>query len=558
VGRPADELMGQSLHDIFPAEHAALYLQRVRHVIDTEQPEWREEWSFHPTDRRLFWTGVFPLHHADGSPFAVQVVSHEITALKQAEEALRESEERFRIVSELISDWAFCHMMTPEGRVEFGWITPSFYRLTGYAREDFPTPAEWAHVVHPDDMPILRQRIQNLLAGRIDVSEYRYRAKDGTMRWLRDYGQPEWDTAEQRTVRVFGAAQDITAHKQAEAVLHERVRQFEALRETMNEITAELELAPLLQAILERAIDLLNATAGQVELYDNEQNTLLILAGTDMHPGLVGTYQPLSERGLGVVIRTRRPLVIHDYQQWHEQMPSYARFDVHSLLLVPLLAGERVLGIISVGHKDADRIFDDADIELLTLFAQQATIAIQNAHLFAEMQRLATTDPLTGLHNRRSFFHLAQRAFEQATRYGHPLSIVMLDIDHFKQINDSVGHLMGDQVLQAVAYQCLSVLRAVDIVGRYGGEEIIMALPETAHESAAQVAERLRQHFAHASLPTDRGHITVTVSLGVATCIDTASLTLEHIIDQADQALYQAKQAGRNRVVTWDDNAVMP
>jgi diguanylate cyclase (GGDEF)-like protein len=341
------------------------------------------------------------------------------------------------------------------------------------------------------------------------------------------------------------------------ALLHEKAQraraEAEALREIMNQIAAELELEPLLHTILERAVELLAATSGQIALYDETLNELEILSCINMDPDFTGTRQPLTERATGYVVQTHQPLIISDYQSWDGRLPQYTALGAQSLLLVPLLAGDQVLGIIITGASYPRRVFNEEDVSLLTMFAQQATIAIRNARRFAEVHHLATIDPLTGLHNRRSFFNLARRAYELAKRYRSPLSIVMLDIDNFKWINDTFGHARGDQVLEAAAIQCRSTLRTADIIGRWGGDEIVIALPETDSESARQVAERLHQTLVQTIGYSDEGDRRATVSLGIATYTDaTPSLSLEDLIDQADQALYHAKQAGRNRIIVSD------
>jgi len=351
---------------------------------------------------------------------------------------------------------------------------------------------------------------------------------------------------------VVVSARDITELKHTEESLQRRLSQFDALRETMNRITCELELDRLLRAILERATSLLNASNGQVLQYNPERNDLLVLACTNMEPDLSGCYQALTEHGTGMVVRSRRPLLIRDYQTWENRLTDYAGFGAHAILLVPLLAGDQVLGIVSIGHTDPAKNFDDGDVELLTLFAQQATIALKNARLFAEVQRLATTDSLTGLHNRRSFFDMAQRLYDYAVRYDRPLSVIMLDIDHFKQINDSFGHAIGDQVLRSMADTCVSTLRTIDVIGRYGGEEFIILLPETDLASAGLVAERIQQRVLAEPVQTEQGALAITVSLGVSESMPTCR-SLEQLIDRADQALYVAKQHGRNRVMPYTE-----
>jgi diguanylate cyclase (GGDEF)-like protein len=171
--------------------------------------------------------------------------------------------------------------------------------------------------------------------------------------------------------------------------------------------------------------------------------------------------------------------------------------------------------------------------------------ALENA--LREVQRLAITDSLTNLYNRRHFSKVGEGEVQRARRYQRPLSAIMLDIDHFKRVNDTYGHTVGDQILQGVAESCRQELRGVDVVGRYGGDEFVILLPENDLATAEQVAERLRKSIAQRQLNNTRGPATVTASLGVAT-IDGKSPTLETLLSRADQALYSAKQKGRNRV----------
>jgi diguanylate cyclase (GGDEF)-like protein len=183
--------------------------------------------------------------------------------------------------------------------------------------------------------------------------------------------------------------------------------------------------------------------------------------------------------------------------------------------------------------------------QLLFRNLKQSETALRNA--LEEVQRLAITDSLTGLYSRRHLFELAGHEFQRARRYQLPLSVMMVDIDEFKRVNDTHGHAIGDQVLQGVAERCRKELREVDVIGRYGGDEFTALLPETGLSAACQVAERLRKNIAERTLDTKAGRITVTVSLGIAVLGD-EHLTPESLLDRADQALYAAKQNGRNRV----------
>jgi len=172
-------------------------------------------------------------------------------------------------------------------------------------------------------------------------------------------------------------------------------------------------------------------------------------------------------------------------------------------------------------------------------------------HMEAELRRLATTDPLTGAFNRRRFFQKARQEFLRHRRYGHPLAVLLMDMDHFKKINDTHGHPVGDAVLKTFVQTCQSVFRVTDIFGRTGGEEFSAILPETDAANAARVAERLRNRVGNSPVDDGQnagGSIRCTVSIGL-TSLQEDDLTLESLIRRADQALYTAKRTGRNRVV---------
>lgn len=164
-----------------------------------------------------------------------------------------------------------------------------------------------------------------------------------------------------------------------------------------------------------------------------------------------------------------------------------------------------------------------------------------------ELRRLATTDPLTGVANRRRFMEAAERELMRARRYGRPLSLLMLDVDHFKSINDGYGHAVGDDVLTCLASAARECMREIDVVGRLGGEEFAVLLPETSLTEAVGAAERLRRHLAELELQTRNDVVRFTVSVGVATCRD-EDCSIEGALTRADHALYDAKRGGRNRV----------
>ncbi|NTU74612.1 MAG: GGDEF domain-containing protein [Anaerolineaceae bacterium] len=200
-------------------------------------------------------------------------------------------------------------------------------------------------------------------------------------------------------------------------------------------------------------------------------------------------------------------------------------------------------------QNDADGVLYDEisrlNNELITL---QRDLAKKNAELerlYIEVQKQSITDQLTGVYNRRGFFEISEREIERAKRYNRPLAAIMFDLDHFKIVNDTYGHAVGDQVLKEIAALCTQKLRKTDIFGRYGGEEFSILLPETLPTAARLISERLRQAVAQ-PLNIGKNQLHVTISLGVAPLNDNIT-DLQDLLESADRAMYKAKESGRNR-----------
>ncbi|MBZ8180232.1 diguanylate cyclase [Oscillatoria salina] len=188
-------------------------------------------------------------------------------------------------------------------------------------------------------------------------------------------------------------------------------------------------------------------------------------------------------------------------------------------------------------------------LELKQTRDQLKKVLEQQKHLIAKLEKLATTDPLTGILNRRHFLNIATKELSRYHRYNCGFSLLMLDLDHFKRINDTYGHSIGDEVLKAMTEAVLKSLRKADSFGRFGGEEFAILLPETNLETAREVAERIRQTITKLTITPPNQLVQITVSIGVTTC-KMKDESLEVLLQRADKALYQAKNLGRDRVVT--------
>ena len=223
--------------------------------------------------------------------------------------------------------------------------------------------------------------------------------------------------------------------------------------------------------------------------------------------------------------------------------------------VVPLIYQGSFVGLLMVRSDDPSRAWADNELLLLHTVADQLAVAVNQAHLFAQMQQQALTDGLTGCYNRRSFELQLERDLHLATRMRQPLSLIMLDLDHFKQINDQAGHDAGDVALRMLADTLRAELRAVDTAARFGGDEFVLILPQANNEGAQLVAERLRKRIEDTVVP---GFGRVTASFGVAT-FPTHASSRDTLVVAADRALYNSKNAGRNRIsFPTEDAALLP
>jgi two-component system, cell cycle response regulator len=217
-----------------------------------------------------------------------------------------------------------------------------------------------------------------------------------------------------------------------------------------------------------------------------------------------------------------------------------------SVLVLPLVRGEQVLGTVTLVSSRA-KAYPAAAREMLRVISHQIGVSLQNARMYQSMEERATTDGLTGLTNHRAFQERLEQLHALAERTGQKFSIILTDIDHFKSVNDTYGHPVGDAVLKRVAAIFTQRARKVDIVARYGGEEFVIVLPDTDSEGAAVFANRLREEIAAQMITSDNGSFSITLSLGVA-AYPSDGLDRHVLIERADQALYYCKEHGRNRV----------
>jgi diguanylate cyclase (GGDEF)-like protein len=317
-----------------------------------------------------------------------------------------------------------------------------------------------------------------------------------------------------------------------EELQRERARLQEAIRRVGESFAKGLDRVGLLEIVVQTAVDGIGAAAGRA--------TMRRATDDRLHEVARAGDPDAFERAL----HAAEAAVIDAGQVAEIQLGGA------SALAAPLGAteeGGRVIGIVSVSR--GDRPFTAGERELFSYLTNQASVSVENVDLHETVQRQAVTDELTGLFNHRRFQEVMTAEVERARRYGHELGLIMLDIDNFKQINDTYGHMQGDEVLREVAHVLRQSSREIDEPARYGGEEMAVALPQTDLEGAYQFAERVRRRIEALALPLPDGQgvLRVTASFGAASLASAGGIDKDAMVGAADAALYQAKRAGKNR-----------
>lgn len=325
----------------------------------------------------------------------------------------------------------------------------------------------------------------------------------------------------------------------------EHLQVMTALQSISHVITSSLELSDVLNNVIRQLRDSFGYPYLGVYLLKND---MLHLGAQLGYPEDTLIHDiPITSGVIGRTARLKQTQFIRDVTT----EPDFlcASKDVRSEIAIPLLKDDHVLGVLNVETEYSGSL-DENDVDLLNALAGSIAVAIDNAHLHAEVKRMAMTDVISGLANRRAFDEILQAEMNRASRYSQPMSLIILDLDSFKEYNDKWGHPAGDVRLSEIGALLRANLREPDVAARYGGEEFAVILPNTSKNGAIRLAERLRQG-AERSAPGPRGNgepvAGYTISLGVATYPDDAT-TVEKLLLMADNAELRAKRLGKNRV----------
>ena len=353
------------------------------------------------------------------------------------------------------------------------------------------------------------------------------------------------------------------------AIAIQNARQYDELEVTSTRLEGQLglqhefmDLSTMLLSSLDQSEvfaratsllkDIVDYDAMDIRLVDEATRELVCIYSRDANTEQIGDFRLSVDEGVsGWVVRHNQAQLVNDMARDPRivQVPGTEEEEPQASIIVPLNVRGKVTGVLCLDRLDG-RIFEERELEPAILCANLVAIAIQNARTYEEMERQAISDGLTGLHNYRHFHESLKGEVSRADRYGESFCLLMMDLDRFKLVNDTIGHQKGDDVLRAVAGVLRSCSRGSDHLARYGGEEFAVILPRTTLDEATALAERIRTSVGK----LDPGHpdLHVAMSIGIAAYPESATDS-DGVLGAADAALLRAKAAGRDRVCLYSD-----
>ncbi|OIQ91934.1 putative diguanylate cyclase YegE [mine drainage metagenome] len=502
IGYQREELLNMNIIDVEAMESPEVAIRHIEQIIKTGAD--RFETKHRRKDGYVLDIEVSASYGQDGQFYCFL---HDVTRRKRSEVELKDSEFRWKFAIEGTGDgvWDW-DIETNQAKYSTRWK-----EMLGYSESDtFPTCQEWLRRIHPDDQAQVTEMMRAYLAGEAPayVVEYRLRCKDDHYKWLLGRGMVVQYGENGKPLRMIGTHVDLTERKAAEEELYLQKE--------------------YLKAIFDSEPECVNVLAPDGALLDINAAGLRMLQ--------VDNVEDAQKAGLlSFIERSHQPAFLALHKSVMEGNSGVLEFPVNGKR-----GGKRWLEIHATPLRDKQG-------QVVSFLGVTRNITEHKLFQY-ELEQQARFDYLTGVNTRGYFMQQAEMELARAIRYGHNLSLFMLDIDYFKKINDSHGHKAGDMVLKELAVVCKQILREVDIIGRIGGEEFAILLPETNLDEGAEVAERLRSAIEQAEVQVESGlSLRFKVSIGL-TSILSMDESLDVLLVQADKALYVAKDSGRNQV----------
>ncbi len=366
----------------------------------------------------------------------------------------------------------------------------------------------------------------------------------------------------ERTVAAFDAALKQSEDKlrqvemlrrdleETKAHLETKIQDLHSIYEVSTAIAGTLDADELFRTIGERVMRTLGLNDFCILLYNSEKRRLTCRASVGSRPSLSDDFHIAPGEGVSWrVFESGEPVYIPDVRATPEfRYYGGRRMDVRSFMCVPLLSKGKVIGVLNVNHPEPNA-FDAESLATMRVLATHMAIAIENAEMFQFVKTLADKDSLTLLYNHGAFHAKLNIELERAARYGRSLSVIMLDLDCFKEINDAYGHIVGDRILVMTAGVLCAHLRKSDVAARYGGDEFAVILPETDLAATATIAGRIAAGISQVRLDTRKGEvISFSASIGYAACLPD-SKERDGILNVADRLMYESKRRGHGGIL---------
>jgi diguanylate cyclase (GGDEF)-like protein/PAS domain S-box-containing protein len=482
----------------------------------------------------------------------------------------KEAEEQLRLQSVALESAANGILITDRnGNIQ--WVNPAFTKMMGYSADEVrgKNPRILKSNLVPQE--VYSDLWKTILDGNVWQGELINRRKDGTIITEEQTIAPVRDSSG-RIIHFIAIKQDITERKHVEETLSKRSDQIATLNRVMRSLSSTLDLARVLDMILHEIQQVIPYDSASVWLCKDDRLEIIAAHGFSNDEAMIGISFDLSAKNNPNtrVIQTQLPLIEQDVSTTYGTFSNALqdKYPSRGWMGVPMIIGERVVGMLSF-DKNVPNFYTQEQSQFALAFAAQAAIAIENARLYTaaqkelqekieaegkllqlqkELEEQAIRDSLTGLYNRRFLDETLTRELSRAERDKYSVSVVMLDLDHFKMFNDTYGHDVGDMMLKQLGKLLSSQVRAGDIACRFGGEEFVVVMPKASLSVARQRANDWRMKFESQILIHEGEVLSATLSAGVAV-YPLHGTSSDEIIRKADQAMYAAKAAGRNMVI---------
>ena len=539
------EVLAAKVRDLPPAERAELAPQGILSILALPIFIQRQFWGFIGFDEcrsERTW-----------KPYEVDTLRTAANLLgafferRKTETALRASEELYRLLIE--NQGLGVALVDEQENIIFA--NPETEKLFGVS-EGGMVGRNLSEFLPPDQMQIVLEQTALRRKGFRSQYEVEIVLPNQQRRILSIHATPHFDEQGQ-FIGAFGVFNDITEQKRMEQRIRNLLmieqshrRESEALREAISSLIHDLSSQQAAQQVLRGLEKIIPYDRCALYLEENGKFRLAAKTGylTSNPPETFPVYHPLLSEYF------KPNCGAWFFNQLQEQnLLDLLRENTPGIswMVIPLKWNNRLIGLLWL-VRDVPHAFRPAETTLAETFAGPAALSIQNSRLFTQARRLAKVDALTGLLNRRSIFEAGERELLRAQRYAEPFSLLVIDLDHFKAVNDRHGHLIGDVLLKKVARRMKSALRRSDLIGRPGGDEFIILLVRTTAQEAVLTAERLLGALRERPYRMNGALHRITASIGVASVTEDAPTTLQNLIHRADEAMYAAKQKGGNQV----------